>query len=219
MRPIELVIFDCDGVLVDSEPVANRVFAAHLGREGLDWGAEETQRRLMGRSLASCMTIVEQELGRRLPDDFLDRLEVATFEAFRAELEPVAGIEQAIASVAPRPTCVASSGSHRKMRFTLGLTGLLSHFEGRLFSASQVERGKPAPDLFLYVARELGFEPDRCVVIEDSLPGVEAARAAGMRVIGYAGRSDGRALADAGARPITCMARLSESLEAEESEE
>lgn len=203
-----LVIFDCDGVLVDSEPIANAVFAEHLARVGLDWGPRETERRLVGLSLARCVEIVEAELGRALPEDFLERLQAETFEAFRGELQPVPGIEQALDALDELPRCVASSGSLDKMRFTLGTTGLLPRFEGRLYSASQVERGKPAPDLFLHAAAQMGVAADACVVVEDSLPGVQAGVAAGMRVVGYVGRGDAEALARAGAETIATMEQL-----------
>ncbi|MBM3644550.1 MAG: HAD-IA family hydrolase [Alphaproteobacteria bacterium] len=185
-----LVIFDCDGVLVDSEPLANRCFADALRREGLDWTVEETMRRLMGRSLKACLPIVEAELGRALPDDFIDRLNVDTFAAFRAApVRAVVGIGAALDAIAAAgvPHCVASSGGHDKMRLTLGLTGLWSRLEGRIFSASEVARGKPAPDLFLHAARRMGAAPDACIVIEDSAPGIVAARAAGMRALAYVG--------------------------------
>lgn len=185
-----LVIFDCDGVLVDSEPLANTCFARALAREGLDWSVEETMRRLMGRSMKSCVEIVEGELGRRLPDDFVDRLQADTMRAFHeAPLKPVAGVAEAIDAIeaAGAATCVASSGSLDKMRVTLGITGLWSRFEGRIFSSSEVLRGKPFPDLFLHAALGMNEQPFACTVVEDSQPGIQAARAAGMRALAYVG--------------------------------
>jgi HAD superfamily hydrolase (TIGR01509 family) len=185
-----LVIFDCDGVLVDSEPLSNTAFARALNREGLDWTVEETMRRLMGRSMKSCVEIVEKLLARQLPEDFVHKLQGETFEIFRdAPLQPVPGVVDALDALeaAGIRTCVASSGGFDKMEVSLGVTGLWSRFEGRIFSASQVERGKPFPDLFLHAAIEMNEQPFACVVVEDSVPGVEAARAAGMRVLGYIG--------------------------------
>ena len=185
-----LVIFDCDGVLVDSEPLANACFARALAREGLDWSVEETMRRLMGRSMKSCVEIVEGELGRRLPDDFVDRLQADTMQSFHeAPLKPVPGVAEAIDAVegAGATTCVASSGSLDKMRVTLGITGLWSRFEGRIFSSSEVPRGKPFPDLFLHAALGMNEQPFACTVVEDSQPGLQAARAAGMRALAYVG--------------------------------
>ena len=208
-----LVIFDCDGVLVDSEPLANTCFARALQREGLDWTVEETMRRLMGRSMKSCVESVEGELGRALPDDFGDRLQADTMQAFRdAPLKTVPGVVEAIDAIeaAGIATCVASSGSLDKMRVTLGITGLWSRFEGRIFSSSQVPRGKPFPDLFLHAAIEMNEQPFDCTVVEDSLPGVQAARAAGMRALAYVGaaHSDAAALQAAGGRTFDSMPSL-----------
>ncbi|WP_422015773.1 HAD family hydrolase [Reyranella sp.] len=208
-----LVIFDCDGVLVDSEPLANTCFARALQREGLDWTVEDTMRRLMGRSMKSCVEIVEGELGRALPADFVERLQADTLQTFRdAPLQPVAGVVEAIDAIeaAGIATCVASSGGLDKMRVTLGITGLWSRFEGRIFSSSQVPRGKPFPDLFLHAAIQMNEQPFDCVVVEDSLPGIQAARAAGMRALAYVGApySDAEALRAAGGRTFDSMSSL-----------
>jgi HAD superfamily hydrolase (TIGR01509 family) len=210
-----LVIFDCDGVLVDSEPLSNTCFAAALRREGLDWSVEETMRRLMGRSLKACFEIVEHELGRKLPAGFADTLQAATYETFReAPLQAVKGVGQAVMKIrdSGRETCVASSGSADKMRFTLGLTGLWDLFDGHVFSSSQVPRGKPFPDLFLHAAIAMNVQPFDCVVVEDSVPGVQAARSAGMRVLAYTGApyADHDALGAAGGYLFKDMAELPE---------
>ena len=184
-----LVIFDCDGVLVDSEPIANASFSKALKPHGIDWSVEETMRRLMGRSLKSCVEICEAEIGAKLPDDFVEKMQVVTYQGFRdAPLQAIAGVKDAALALqaAGIETCVASSGALEKMRFTLGLTGLWDFFEGRIFSASQVKRGKPFPDLFLHAAISMNVQPFDCVVVEDSVPGVEAARSAGMRALAYA---------------------------------
>jgi HAD superfamily hydrolase (TIGR01509 family) len=208
-----LIIFDCDGVLVDSEPIANTCFARALQREGLDWSVEETMRRLMGRSIRSCVEIVEGVLGRALPGDFVERLQTETMQAFHeAPLEPVAGVGEAIDAIeaAGAATCVASSGSLDKMRVTLGITGLWSRFEGRIFSATEVPRGKPFPDLFLHAALGMNEQPFACTVIEDSLPGLQAARAAGMRALAYVGApyADRDALMAAGGEWFDDMRKL-----------
>lgn len=207
MLSYELVIFDCDGVLVDSEPVANRIFAEALAELGLVTSYEEVCEEFIGLTLTRCVEIVERRLGRAVPGDFVERLQRRTFDAFRRELRAVRGVADALTRI-EAPVCVASSGEHEKMRLTLGLTGLLPRFDGRLFSASEVERGKPHPDLFLHVAERMGAAPDRCAVVEDSLPGVLAARAAGMRVYGYVERSDAGRLQAAGAIVFDDMARL-----------
>jgi HAD superfamily hydrolase (TIGR01509 family) len=185
-----LVIFDCDGVLVDSEPLANKSFSAALKPHGLDWTVEETMRRLMGRSLKSCVEICEAELGRKLPDDFVEKMQEVTYRSFReAPLQPVPGVKDAVLALheAGLATCVASSGSPEKMEFTLGLTGLWKLFKGRIFSASQVPRGKPFPDLFLHAAIAMNEQPFDSIVVEDSVPGIQAARSAGMKALAYAG--------------------------------
>lgn len=212
------VIFDCDGVLVDTELLANRCFAAALNRIGLPWSVEETMRRLVGRSMQSCVAILESETGRKLPDGFLARLQDDTFAAFRAApVQPVAGIVRLLDWLDLRriPFCVASSGEIEKMRLTLGITGLLPRFEGRLFSAAMVARGKPFPDLFLHAAHGIGARPQDCVVIEDAVPGVEAGRAAGMRVFAYAGaaHADRAGLAAAGGILFDAMDDLPPLLE------
>jgi HAD superfamily hydrolase (TIGR01509 family) len=214
-----LVIFDCDGVLVDTEPLANASFSRALRAQGLDWSPEETIRRLMGLSLKSCVEICEAELGRKLPDDFLETMQAYTYQSFRdAPLQPIAGVKEAIVAVqeAGCDTCVASSGSPEKMRFTLGLTGLWDLFDGRIFSASQVLRGKPFPDLFLHAAIAMNVQPFDCVVVEDSVPGVRAARSAGMRALAYAGEpyANPAALKQAGGEVFDAMKRLPELVQA-----
>ena len=208
-----LVIFDCDGVLVDSEPLANTCFARALAREGLDWSVEETMRRLMGRSMKSCVEIIEGILGRKLPDDFLDRLQADTMQVFHdAPLQPVPGVAAAIDTIeaAGAATCVASSGGLDKMRVTLGITGLWQRFEGRIFSSSEVPRGKPFPDLFLHAALRMNAQPFECIVVEDSLPGIQAARSAGMRALAYVGApyADRVALVTAGGEWFDDMKKL-----------
>jgi len=185
-QPLQLVIFDCDGVLVDSERLAVRVEAAVLAELGWPLSQAEVIERFMGRSQAFMAQAILDRLGDRLPGDWQDRLDRRYRAAFDAELAPVDGVVEALDRIAT-PTCVASGGSHEMLRHTLGLTGLYDRFEGRIFSASEVAEGKPAPDLFLHAAARLGAEPAACAVVEDSRYGVEAARAAGMRAFGYTG--------------------------------
>ncbi|MCW5747534.1 MAG: HAD family phosphatase [Alphaproteobacteria bacterium] len=208
-----LIIFDCDGVLVDTEPVANRCFSAAVNREGLDWDVPETMRRLMGRSLKSCVAIVEAELGRALPPDFVERLQAETYAAFQRErVGAVPGVAAAIDALeaAGHRTCVASSGEIAKMRLTLGGAGLWERFAGRIFSATEVARGKPFPDLFLRAAREMAEAPAACVVIEDAPAGTQAAIAAGMRALCYVGApyADRDAMAAAGGTLFEDMRQL-----------
>ncbi len=206
MEP-QLVIFDCDGVLVDSEPVANRVFTEMLAGLGLTTDYAQACREFVGLSMARCLAILEQRLGRKLPAGFEAELQARTFRAFREKLDAVPGVAEALDRLSV-PFCVASSGEHEKMRLTLGLTGLLPRFEGRMFSATEVEKGKPHPDLFLHAAAGMGASPEFCAVVEDSLPGVQAGRAAGMTVYGYSPGADGAALASTGAILFREMAEL-----------
>lgn len=184
--PIELVIFDCDGVLVDSEKLSVEVDRRVLATLGWNLTDEEIVHRFVGRSAGHFRAEVEAHLGKSLPDDWEDPFQHLYIEAFERELEAVDGVQSALDAI-PVATCVASSGPHEKIRRTLGLTGLLSRFDGRIFSADDVITGKPAPDLFLHAAARMGVAPSRCVVVEDSRFGIEAARAAGMRSYGYAG--------------------------------
>lgn len=202
-----LVIFDCDGVLVDSEPVANRIFTEALNDLGLPIGYDEVCREFVGLTMASCMEIVEHRMGRPVPEDFVERLQERTFAAFRRELRAVPGVREALDRI-DLPVCVASSGEPEKMRLTLGLTGLLDRFDGRLFSATEVPRGKPHPDLFLHAAAQMGVLPERCAVVEDSFHGVRAARAAAMTVFAYAPAGGREDLARAGARVFNDMREL-----------
>jgi HAD superfamily hydrolase (TIGR01509 family) len=185
-RPLELVIFDCDGVLVDSERISVRIDAVVLAELGWPLTEAEVVERFMGRTEEYMLSEIEAQLGRPLGHDWDSRFRHLYREAFEAELGPVDGVVEALDRIAAT-TCVASSGSHEKIRYSLGLAGLYERFEGRIFSASEVANGKPAPDLFLHAAERMGVEPAACAVVEDSRYGVEAARAAGMRAFGYAG--------------------------------
>jgi HAD superfamily hydrolase (TIGR01509 family) len=208
----ELVIFDCDGVLVDSEAIANATLAEALTGWGFAITGAEARARWVGLSMKSVGEDLRREIGPGLPDDWLEQVEALDFARFRAELKAVPGVRAAVEAVqaAGLKTCVASSGSPAKMDVTLGATGLMPLFAGRVFSSRQVARGKPAPDLFLFAAGQMGIAPERTVVIEDSPAGVRGAVAAGMRALGYAGDpiTDRVALAEAGAELFDDMAQL-----------
>jgi HAD superfamily hydrolase (TIGR01509 family) len=184
--PISLVIFDCDGVLVDTERIAVRIDVAVLAELGWKMSEAEVIERFMGKSDDAMTREIEAHTGRKLPESWEAPFRHLYREAFAAELQPVPGILEALDAIT-LPTCVASSGTHEKIRYTLGLTGLYDRFAGRIFSVDDVRRGKPAPDLFLHAAGRMGAVPERCAVVEDSPYGVQAARAAGMRAFGYAG--------------------------------
>jgi HAD superfamily hydrolase (TIGR01509 family) len=202
----DLIIFDCDGVLVDSEVISCRVHAELLTAHGYPISADEVRARFLGRSAAEASREVEAALGRALPADFDARLKRELLGAFAASLEAMPGIGAALDQLAC-PVCVASSGTPEKIAASLTRTALLPRFAPHVFSATQVARGKPAPDLFLFAAAQMGVAPARCLVIEDSVPGVTAARAAGMTVFGFCGGShceptDAARLAAAGAATI-----------------
>lgn len=208
--PPSLVIFDCDGVLVDSEGIANRTLAAAVTDLGLAMDEAGSRREFVGLSMTSVMARIEAMTGRALPPDWLPALQARTYDGFRAGIEAMPGVGAAVDAIqaAGIATCVASSGTPDKMALTLGLTGLAPRFAGRLFSAVEVRHGKPAPDLFLHAAARMGFAPTDAVVIEDSVPGVTGAVAAGMRAFGFARDTDARLLAEAGAEIFSDMADL-----------
>ncbi len=182
----ELVIFDCDGVLIDSEPLANRVLGDQLAAIGISLPLEEVMRRFVGRTRAGCLGLAAELLGRALPGGFAEDWDAALFAAFDRELKPIEGVAELLRSLA-LPYCVASNSSPERMRVSLRAAGLLPFFEGRMFSAADVANPKPAPDLFLHAAKSLGFAPSRCAVIEDTPTGARAGVAAGMAVFGYVG--------------------------------
>ena len=184
--PNRLLLFDCDGVLVDSELLGNRTLATALAESGYAITPEECRRRFLGMALPSVFKAVGDEMGTPLPADIEARIRARDDETFGRELKVIDGIHDVL-DVLEGPRCVASSGSMDKMRFTLSHTGLWGRFAPHIFSARMVGRGKPAPDLFLYAARQMGVVPDRCLVVEDSINGVLAGRAAGMTVLGFTG--------------------------------
>ncbi|MEU9338976.1 HAD family hydrolase [Streptomyces sp. NPDC048290] len=197
----DLVIFDNDGVLVDSEPISNRLLAGYLTELGYPTSYEDSLRDYMGAAVHRVHDLILERTGERLPEEFDDVLHERVFAAFERELKPVAGVVEMLErlTAAGVPYCVASSGSHRRIRVGHRVTGLERWFgDERIFSAEDVGRGKPAPDLFLYAARAMGVAPERCVVVEDSALGVRAGVAAGMDVVGFAAMTPVERLAGAG---------------------
>src|SRR4051812_20466208 len=184
----DLVIFDCDGVLVDSELIGCRVEADLLANIGIPISADEIMGRYVGLSEAAMFADLEARYGRQLPADLAEKLRERIAAAFDAELAAMPGIEGALSAISSA-RCVASSSKPERLRHTLTITKLLQHFEPHIFSAVQVARGKPAPDLFLFAASHMKATAKACTVIEDSVAGVRAAIAAGMRVIGFTGGS------------------------------
>lgn len=184
----ELVIFDCDGVLVDSEVISCRAHADTLTRHGYPITPDGVLRRFLGISDREAREIVETEIGRKLPDSFEAEVKHATLSLYADDLSAIAHVGEAISALG-LPKCVASSGTPEKIRHGLTCAGLYDQLAPHIFSATQVKRGKPAPDIFLFAAGQMGARPARCVVIEDSAHGVTGARAAGMTVFGFFGGS------------------------------
>jgi HAD superfamily hydrolase (TIGR01509 family) len=211
-RPrFDLVIFDSDGVLVDSEPIINRVFVEMLGELGFSLDYAEVLREFSGASMNHRLETMESRLGWRRPADFVAGYQARIQAAVERELAPVPGVREVLERL-EGPVCVASNGASADLRGRLRVAGLLERFEPHLFSAIEIGRGKPEPDVFLHAARVFGVEPARSAVVEDSLPGVEAGRRAGMSVFGFARLGDARALERAGARPFHDMSELPELL-------
>ncbi len=203
-----LTIFDCDGVLIDSERILNQVFRECLFGIGLELSLEETIRRFKGRSTKDCLHIVETMLGRPVPSEALNaEYEERSAKRFKEKIGPIPGIIKALEQL-PYQRCVASSSSYEHIHLGLELSGLISYFTEGIFSASEVKRGKPAPDLFLYAASQLGAIPEECIVIEDSTAGVEAAIAAGMTVLGFVDLTPEIELRSAGAITFNNMLEL-----------
>ncbi|MBI1773763.1 MAG: HAD family hydrolase [Proteobacteria bacterium] len=201
-----LVIFDCDGVLVDSEMIGCRTEAAVFAEAGFPIEAEEIRRRFIGMSFKDQIAVLERERGWRLPPELIDRVRKTNTAVFARELTAIPGILDALDAIAG-PVCVASSSLPERIHNSLGLVGLIDRFWPNVFSSAMVARGKPAPDLFLYAAESMGVAAADCVVIEDSVYGIAAALAAGMRALGFAGGSHcdpehGPRLAEAGAHLV-----------------
>ena len=199
----DLIIFDCDGVLVDSEVISCRAHAETLTRHGYPIKSEQVLERFLGRSMRQATLEVEAELGRRLPDDFSSQTYAEIFRLFAESLEATPYIGETLARIA-QPVCVASSGPPEKISASLNRTGLYDRFAPHIFSAVQVRHGKPAPDLFLFAAERMQTAAERCIVIEDSVAGIAGAIAAGMPALGFHGGSHcregyGAKLRDAGA--------------------
>ena len=185
---IDLVIFDCDGVLVDSEVISCRAHAETLTRHGYPITADEVLNRFLGVSDREARLMIENEISRKLPNDFESQVKQATLQFYADDLRAISYVSEAIAAIG-LPKCVASSGTPEKIRHGLTCAGLYDQLAPHIFSAAEVKRGKPAPDLFLFAAEQMQAAPAQCLVIEDSIPGVTGAVAAGMTVLGFHGGS------------------------------
>jgi HAD superfamily hydrolase (TIGR01509 family) len=199
-----LIMFDCDGVLVDSETLENQIMAQCLTEIGLPMTGEQARRRYIGLSMKAVMDDVEGELGRALPEGWLSTFHTRSHARLRTEIVATAGVVEAVDALEAMciKTAVASSGEHEKMAITLGRTGLYERFKGRIFSAQDVAHGKPAPDVYLLAAATLGYAPETCFAVEDSPNGARAAVAAGMTTFGYAAQIDPALLIAAGVNHV-----------------
>lgn len=211
MSALQLVIFDCDGVLVDSESISNAVLAEMLSEVGLQTTLRQARAAYQGLRLDGVVAEAERRLGRSLPSGFIESYERRRATAFRSGLRAIAGAAEAVEAVtaAGIPVCVASQGKIEKTTLSLQITGLDRLFAAEaLFSAHSIRRGKPDPELFEHAAARMGAQPSRCVVVEDTPSGVTAAVRAGMRALGYAADADAIALANAGAEILDSMSEL-----------
>ncbi|MUZ72813.1 HAD-IA family hydrolase [Agrobacterium vitis] len=185
----KLVIFDCDGVLVDSEPISVEVMVAEFEKAGVPIDADYVYRNFLGRSMATVVETAREEFSFAIGETFLTSLRTHLYRRFRQDLKPIAGLHTALDDLGKAGVgwCVASSSQPDRIALSLSVTGLIERFEPHIFSATMVKNGKPAPDLFLYAAEKMGIDPHHCMVVEDSPAGLTAARAAGMRALAFTG--------------------------------
>ena len=205
------ILFDCDGTLVDSENITNRVVANMAGELGISMTLREAQIKFGGKTLDAVIYGMKEMSGKDIPADWLPRLVKEVSKAYETDLQPIEGIKKLLDSI-DIPICVASNGEPRHVKGSLLLTGLNGYFNENVFTASEVNRPKPAPDLFLHAAQKMGFKPKDCVVIEDSIPGVTAAVNANIKVYGLVKLCSAEELESAGAIPFKTMNELSELL-------
>lgn len=208
---VKCVIFDCDGVLVDTEKIGNQILINMAAEYGFKMELEEAYRIFNGRNLKSCFLHIENAIGQKLPADFEDLYRVNSFEAFKNEAKPVEGVEEFISKL-KIPYCVASSGPVEKIRLNLGIAGLLDKFENKIFSSYTIQKWKPDPEIFLFAASEMGFQVNECIVIEDSIAGVMAGVKGGFEVYGFANEYNAFDLKQEGAILFSSFEELSDIL-------
>lgn len=184
MSKYKCVIFDCDGVLIDSESIAIGVLVDMANNLGANFNFKESLIALKGKSLNSCMALISETIKKPLPEDFEKQYRANTFETFKKEIQPIKGIKNVLQNIKV-PFCVASSGPENKIRLNLEVTELLPFFGNNIFSCYTIQKWKPEPDVFLWAAKTMGFQPKDCLVVEDSVSGVKAALAGGFDVVGY----------------------------------
>ena len=184
MSKYKCIIFDCDGVLIDSESIAIGVLVDMANYLGANMNVEESLISLKGKAFNRCMEFISKRINKPLPINFETDYRINTFEAFREKIQPIKGIQDVIENLTI-PFCVASSGPENKIRLNLEITGLLPFFESNIFSCYAIQKWKPEPDIFLWAAETMGFKPNECLVIEDSISGIRAAKSGGFDVYGY----------------------------------
>lgn len=184
MSKYKCIIFDCDGVLVDSEPIGNQVLVDMANGYGADIDLDYAFKHFKGGSIYTCRDKIQALVNQPLSQDFIAEYRRRSYSAFKEQIQPVEGVKEVIESLSI-PFCVASSGPTEKIRLNLELTGLLPYFEDNIFSCYTIEKWKPEPDVFIWAAKTMGFKPEDCVVIEDSLTGIQAAKAGGFDVFGF----------------------------------
>lgn len=215
MINIKCIIFDCDGVLVDSEPIGNRILLSMAGQHGLEMTMEQSLKEFSGRGLKDCLLKIENILNKKLPDDFTEEFRSKTYAAYKAELKPVKGVLEFINTLKIE-YCVASSGPMEKIRMNLALTGMIDKFENKMFSSYQINSWKPDPEIFLFAADEMGFSVNECFVIEDSRAGVISAVKGGFKVFGFGNEKNRSELEDEGAIVFYDFENLSEIMSEED---
>ncbi len=184
MRKYKCIIFDCDGVLIDSESIAIGVLVDMANNLGANMDFEASLISLKGKAFNLCMELISKRIDKPLPINFEQDYRINTFETFREKIQPIKGIKDVVENLTI-PFCVASSGPENKIRLNLDVTGLLPFFEGHIFSCYAIQKWKPEPDIFLWAAKTMGFKPQECLVVEDSVSGVRAAKLGGFDVFGY----------------------------------
>jgi HAD superfamily hydrolase (TIGR01509 family) len=198
MKKIKCILFDCDGVLVDSEGIGNQVLLNMAAKYGLKISLNEAYKKFNGRSLKDCFQQIEQLINQPLPENFEIAYRKKSFEAFATQIKPIKGVMKFLNSLTI-PYCVASSGPIEKIQLTLKTAGLIDKFENKIFSSYQINSWKPDPGIFLHAAQQMGFSVEECVVIEDSLAGVIAAKRGGFKVFGLANEKNSKELENEGA--------------------
>ena len=207
MSKYKCIIFDCDGVLIDSESIAIGVLVIMANHLGANMDFKESLVSLKGKSLNLCMDIISNRINTPLPIHFEQDYRINTFEAFREKIQPIKGVKRVLENL-NLPFCVASSGPENKIRLNLELTGLLTFFEGNIFSCYTIQKWKPEPDIFLWAAETMGFKPNECLVIEDSISGVKAAKAGGFDVFGYTEHDYNNQLQEVATKTFDSMDKL-----------